>query len=88
MVEMKLRVRQAESAEWVVDLPGGDQHHFGNKVQAEAFANAFRVFHDSRSGSGSIRDALERLQENELQIDLGRRLLANLKTAIARESSW
>jgi hypothetical protein len=88
MNEMSVRVLQGEDGQWVVHCPGGDQHPFPSHGQAEAFANAFRVFFDERASSGAIRNALSGLEQHQLKIDLARRLRSKLETAIKKEESY
>jgi hypothetical protein len=88
MNETSVRVVQREDGQWVVFCPGGDQYSYPNQGQAEAFANGFRVFFDERASSGAIRDALSRLEENQLNIDLARRLRSKLERAIKKEESY
>ena len=85
---MSVRVLQAENGQWVVHCPGGDQYPYPNQGQAEAFANGFRVFFDERANSGAVRNALRRVEENELNIDLARRLRSKLETTLKKEESY
>jgi hypothetical protein len=86
--ESSLHVLQAEDGQWVVRCPGGDHYSYPNQRMASAFANGFRVFFDETASSAAIRGALSRLEENELNIDLARRLRSKLETTIKEEKSY
>jgi hypothetical protein len=81
------RVDHAEDGQWIVHCPGGDKHPFPNKGQAEAVAHASHVFFSGKARPGEIRSALVRLEENGLQLELGRKLRSKLKAADKEEHS-